>query len=1019
LKIDIHTTEIVIMSILFSCIALFLLYIADYKEEEKIEKKIIFSITLLGLLIRLFLAPTTNGHTTDVLCFTYWADFAASKGIANFYTSGIFVDYPPTYIYILYIIGKLQHFFNVEINSKIMLFMIKVPSIAADIVLGYLIYKLGKKRLKGMMPVVLCFLYIFNPAVIINSSVWAQIDGFYTLFIVIMLYCIYKEKIEISAVVYTISVLIKPQTFIFTPILILMFIENKSVTKLIKGAVYSFIAALVIIVPFTGSQKPLWIVEKLKATLASYPYASINAFNLFALSGGNWELNNKGFMFLNYKSWGMIFIVLISLFSIYIYFKSTERHRVFYIAYFITCAVFVLSSKMHERYLFPALAISLILYVYSKDRRVLYSFIGFSITHYINVAYVLMCNGKDLNFIPNGSLWINVIAIANIALLFSVIGIGISMYCKESLVSSISRICGIGKRDCYILLSISFLYFIIAVINLGSVKVPESYWAPSEKSDYVIADMGEVRDLDRLYYFPGLGGGKYKVYLSIDKNTWSEAGDFNGDSIFVWNYINITNRARYIMISTTESGGTVYEIGIYEKGNKTPVNVKEENNSNLFNEQHTVKYTPSYLHGMYFDEIYHARTAFEHLNKINPYEWTHPPLGKIFISMGIFLFGMNPFGWRIVGTLIGVIMIPIMYFFGLKIFGKTKYAFIAAFLMAFDFMHFTQTRIATIDVYAVLFVLLMYYFMYRFISSDYYNKDNSSSIKYFALSGITFGMGAASKWSCLYGGVGLALILLLYILYEYKEFKKSYRGLESEAIDNNNFYERDKYCVEYFKRRTVKIILYGFIFFIIVPGIIYSLSYIPYMLVPGSKGIEDILTYQKRMYDYHSNLVATHPFSSAWWEWPIIRKPIWYYTGQAYLPSDKVSSIVSMGNPAIWWIGIAAIIGTAVITIKKKDKRGLFILISAASQYVPWIFVPRLIFIYHYFATIPFIILSIVYVFEWIVLKYKRGWMYIGIYLCIVVVLFIVFYPVMSGLVVDKIYVEKFLRWFQSWYFYS
>ncbi|MDT2263872.1 hypothetical protein P7H12_10120 [Paenibacillus larvae] len=87
----------------------------------------------------------------------------------------------------------------------------------------------------------------------------------------------------------------------------------------------------------------------------------------------------------------------------------------------------------------------------------------------------------------------------------------------------------------------------------------------------------------------------------------------------------------------------------------------------LFDEQKDAPYEPTYLNGTYFDEIYHARTAYEHLHQIEPYESTHPPLGKIFISAGIWLFGMNPLGWRIVGTLFGVGMIPLMYAFGKRL----------------------------------------------------------------------------------------------------------------------------------------------------------------------------------------------------------------------------------------------------------------------------------------------------------------------------------------------------------------
>ena len=70
----------------------------------------------------------------------------------------------------------------------------------------------------------------------------------------------------------------------------------------------------------------------------------------------------------------------------------------------------------------------------------------------------------------------------------------------------------------------------------------------------------------------------------------------------------------------------------------------------LFDEQQLIPQNPSQLNSTYFDEIYHARTAWEHKNGMSPYEVTHPPLGKIIIMLGISLFGMTPFGWRVAGA---------------------------------------------------------------------------------------------------------------------------------------------------------------------------------------------------------------------------------------------------------------------------------------------------------------------------------------------------------------------------------
>lgn len=122
----------------------------------------------------------------------------------------------------------------------------------------------------------------------------------------------------------------------------------------------------------------------------------------------------------------------------------------------------------------------------------------------------------------------------------------------------------------------------------------------------------------------------------------------------------------------------------------------------MFDEQDEFEGRASAMNGTYFDEIYHGRTAYEMIHKLYCYENTHPPLGKIFIACGVLMFGMNPFGWRFMGTLFGVFMVPIIYLFAKRFFNKEWISIVTTLLFAFDFMHFVQTRIATIDVFVTL-----------------------------------------------------------------------------------------------------------------------------------------------------------------------------------------------------------------------------------------------------------------------------------------------------------------------------
>ena len=391
----------------------------------------------------------------------------------------------------------------------------------------------------------------------------------------------------------------------------------------------------------------------------------------------------------------------------------------------------------------------------------------------------------------------------------------------------------------------------------------------------------------------------------------------------------------------------------------------------LADEQGTVAYDPSFLSGMYFDEIFHARTAYELLHRLEPTETTHPPLGKAIIALGVAAFGMTPFGWRFTGTLFGVAMVPLLYLFAHRLFRRTELAFLASFLLALDFMHFVQTRIATLDSYGVFFVVLMYFFMHEYVIRDFWRARLRDLLLPLLGSGVAFGLGAASKWSVLYGGAGLALILFASLLHRGREYVRARRLASpgpSEAEREEWRGRRDR-CSRGARSRCSGGARYRSSSF---PRPSTCCSYVPFMLVPGpGHGLRDVLASQAHMYRYHAGMAQTHPFSSPWWQWPVMRRPAWYYQGIHGLDAGMVSSIVSMGNPAVWWPGIAAVVAGLWLAIRRRDASIAFILVALLSQLAPWAFAPRkLVFIYHFFPSVPFVVLAIVYAAKVLVDRY-------------------------------------------------
>lgn len=1014
-----------------------------------------------ALFVRLLVAPKAAGHASDLNTFQAWAGHAANVGLTRFYVTDMFVDYPPGYIYVLYGLGLAAKALHLAYNSPAMMLLMKLPAMLADIAAAYLIYRMAVKTAGGPQALGMALLYAFNPAVFVNSAVWGQVDSFFALFLLLALREAVKGRLERSSVIFAVSVLIKPQALIFTPVLLFAFYRAGSWKRFGLGALYGAAAFAVLIAPFSAHKPFYWIVQLYKKTLEEYPYASLNAFNLFALTGGNWVEQSKKLLFFSYQTWGMLFIALAVGVALYLFLRRrTDNPGLYYvIALLVITAVFVLGVKMHERYWYPALPLCLSAYAHFRDRRLLLAFLGASLCQFANVAYTLAFSNANIHAVPRTDGVLLLVSFMNVVLLVWLVRVA-----RDILVNGRVLACGdpalderendaalalaaameeegqpkrdagaMTRKDWLIAGALTLLYAAVALVQLGSLRAPVTMWQPAVSGESFTIDFGAVKHIDRVNSFGEIGDGKFKLEFAEDLSSgWSGAQtvEMNYVKTFAWSTLKTDADARYVKLTVEAAGFTLNELAFYEKDGETPIPasaVQTEGMSppvrgaveNLFDEPERSKYAPTFMDGTYFDEIYHARTAYEHLHRMTPYENTHPPLGKLAISLGILLFGMNPFGWRIVGTLVGIAMVPLMHAFGKRLFKRTDLAFMASFLMTFDFMHFAQTRIATIDVYGVFFIVLMYYFMHRYVSLNFYREPLCRTLVPLFWSGLFFGIGAASKWIVLYGGAGLSFLFFASLYERYREYGAAKRLLAG-AVQGGERGERLERIVRTFVPNALWTVLWCGLFFVVIPAVIYSASFLPYMTVPGAHiSIGNLVKYQKDMFDYHSKLVATHGFASPWWEWPFMIKPIWYYTGQALLPEGKVSSIVSMGNPAVWWIGTLAVVAALFMAWKRRERGMLVPLVAFFSQYLPWMLVTRLTFIYHFFAMVPFLVLCIVYVCKVLEEEGKLHRLVKYGYMSVVLALFAMFYPILSGLVVDKSYVRDVLRWFPTWYFYS
>ena len=680
----------------------------------------------------------------------------------------------------------------------------------------------------------------------------------------------------------------------------------------------------------------------------------------------------------------------------------------------------------------------------------------------------------------------------------------------------------VDRRDLLPMLLITAVYAATAFFRLGALSAPQSALDFGEDQTVTISFSQEIH-LTKFRYFSNLGTGDYNVEVSQDGRTWytlwqkeedgeqvwywADAAGYDPsyalpqeyNDLFKWLEVEPTNpqNIRYLRITGRADKGLLElgELALYDNGRFVDGAglVADADPTPLFDEQDTVPEKSTWYNSTYFDEIYHPRTALEHIEGVYPYEVSHPPLGKLTMSLGILLFGMTPFGWRFMGTLFGVLMLPILYVFLKNLFGRRPVAVCGTLLFAADFMHLTQTRIGTIDTYGIFYILLMYYFLYRWLTLAPGTPFRRCALPLF-LSGLFWGIGAASKWTVIYGAVGLAVLYFIGLACKLREWPAEAPGKLPWLWAT---------------------LAFSVLCFVLIPVLIYTLSYWPYaaargndaglwgilaeifawpftqlpqvlsgereIFVKDSRNVVDImLQNQHFMLTYHEGVTASHPYSSRWYQWIVDARPILYYLDNTSGKAEGLKAAFGcFNNPVVCWTGLLAVLACGARSFRRTRSRvllflgvaavavtaclrteaafqpeaetgvlvggilllalgtalflgggalaswafpgrsptALFILVGYLSQLVPWMFIGRTTFEYHYFPSTLFLVLAISFLFQGL-MERSRSWKGAVYGLTAAAVgLYVAFYPVLIGLMVPTWYTSNFLKWFPSWPF--
>jgi dolichyl-phosphate-mannose-protein mannosyltransferase len=351
---------------------------------EKRELAILAALLFLAFMVR-FAFFSNQGYQIDTTDFMLWFQHAADVGPRAFYSNNYWCDYPPFNVFFFWSFGLLAKSLAV-FNTNMFVYVMKVPPNLFEMATTFVIFAFIRKRLSFKWALAGATLYVFNPAVIFNAAVWGQFDAIYTFFLVSSLFLVFESKTKLGIVAFMLGILTKPQSIAIAPLFIYLVLRKsdwKGFLTSLGAAAATFVG---VILPFewTNGNPVTWLSNIYFGAYSGYQYTTLNAFNIWGF-GGMWVPDTGG---LNVIGW--ILFGAMAAFTVYFVHKRhdvSDELIVIFAAFVLFFSFFMLPTRIHERYLFPAISMLVLMFPFLKKTRLLY--VALTITCFVNQAYVL------------------------------------------------------------------------------------------------------------------------------------------------------------------------------------------------------------------------------------------------------------------------------------------------------------------------------------------------------------------------------------------------------------------------------------------------------------------------------------------------------------------------------------------------------------------------------------------------------------------------------------------------------